>query len=820
MNKNLLLALCVAVAAPCLAQQKSQTRLLQKTTNTTDVQSGSATNETTSYNYGENGWLATESSSDGGQYAYEYELNGAGYMVKQVICRTDANGDKRYTKTERTLNENNKVLKEVQYVKNGDADYYKSYEDLYEYNHNPDGVVIDRRSYNQDGTLYYAAFAFWAKDAGKYVNGSAGFTPKKARVEVEVDRANMSYQVKTYRPSSSDESKFCLSAERHISFGSDACVRDYYYLYYDEAGTLVGSNGTKYEIVTDPATHLLTVTTNKVVVEDGAVAFEMTAKKEVSYNVYAGLPDSYENGDRYEKSLYPTADFSKMTWLTPNVYLWEQSGYTPEVRHVAPNGSVAPCALAESPDGTFAAKLDADPSSGLDYAELYVFNNKYELLKTVRFNTTDFAWIPEYENTVYCLEEKDGDSWKPMANGSVYEGGDLYITDEQGRIKDNRYYAKIAGEEDYSALSGRFYTYSPNSVTKVTYDGDNKDNPIWEKSYVKDGKVVTNTNSLFILGEKQPRPDSKVVIETVTVDNVTDVKTAKYMYDRTSGQWKLNSSSLVQTEALADGGVVESSYNITADDTKVPVSKSMYKTDAYDWYRYGYEWNSTLNDWVGTTGYSTKLQVGKEFVYTEPANVLEHFYDLLSVPEFYTYKTNLGKCSKQYAWNADTNEWDVTSMEGYEVSDDGRLMTNLAAYTNSSATMVWEVDAENRLIRSVEKTDYYKSPEFSREIETRYEYNADGHLAKLVSDYLTNSSHSKTETVYTYGSITTGIDNAHVSATGLGIDGRTLSIDGAWLMLYNVAGQCVAQGKGSVTAPTPGVYVLKSGNNTWKMMLK
>lgn len=191
-----------------------------------------------------------------------------------------------------------------------------------------------------------------------------------------------------------------------------------------------------------------------------------------------------------------------------------------------------------------------------------------------------------------------------------------------------------------------------------------------------------------------------------------------------------------------------------------------------------------------------------------------------SVPEFYTYKTNLGKCSKQYVWNADTSEWDVTSMESDEVSDDGPLMTHLAAFSNSSTTMVWEVDAENRLIRSAEKTNDYEHPEFSRELEKRYEYNADGHLAKLVDDFLTDSFHTKTETVYTYGSITTGVSNAHVSTTGLGIDGRTLSIYGAWLMLYNVAGQCMAQGKGSVTAPTSSVYVLKSGNNTWKMMLK
>lgn len=140
-------------------------------------------------------------------------------------------------------------------------------------------------------------------------------------------------------------------------------------------------------------------------------------------------------------------------------------------------------------------------------------------------------------------------------------------------------------------------------------------------------------------------------------------------------------------------------------------------------------------------------------------------YDSSSAPEFYTYKTNLSKCSKQYAWNADTSEWDVTSMEGDEVSDDGPLMTHLAAFSNSSTTMVWEVDAENRLIRSAEKTNDYEHPEFSRELEKRYEYNADGHLAKLVDDFLTDSFHTKTETVYTYGSITTGVSNAHVSAS-------------------------------------------------------
>ena len=781
MNKNLLLALCVAVAAPCLAQQKSQTRLLQKTTNTTDVQSGSVTTETTSYNYGENGWLATESSNNGDQYAYEYELNGAGYMVKQVICKTDANGVKRYTKTERTLNENNKPLKIVQYVKNGDADYYKSYEDLYEYDHNPNGVVIDHRTYNQDGTLYYAAFAFWAKDAGKYVNGSAGFTPKKARVEVEVDRANMSYQVKTYRPSSSDESKFCLSAERHISFGSDAYQRDNYYLYYDEDGTLLGADGTKCEIVTDPATHLLTVTTNKVVVKDGAVAFKMNEKR---------------------------------TWLSPSAYLCERSGDSPKLCSVATDGSVVDeIELVKMLDGTFVAEaFDVD-----DYVKLYVFNDKYELIKILRNNykNTGFEWSGA---DVYCLEEKDGDNWKPVVNSSIYSiskygAHTKLFTDEQGRIKESRIY-RPDGNESYCVSNIDYYTYSENSVIDVVCDVAK--NPKSETDYVKDGNVVTKTEYWYSDGVKVPA--SKEVRETVEIGNIVDIKTTRYTYNSSTEQWDI--SSFNQSTTLADGTNTLTYYIIADDGTKVPGSKSVSKFGDNNSYCYYYKWDSTLDDWVGTTGYSEKVYVGKELVVNSPQNQLEHFYDPSSKPEFDRSSISIEKCTKQYAWNTDTQSWDVTSTDGEELSDDGRTMTHLVAYTNSSATMVLEVDAEGRLIRSAEKTNDYEHPEYSRELEKRYEYNADGHLVKYVDDFLMDSFHSKTETVYTYGSITTGIDNAHVSATGLGIDGRTLSIDGAWLMLYNVAGQCVAQGKGSVTAPTPGVYVLKSGNNTWKMMLK
>lgn len=782
MNKNLLLALCVAVAAPCLAQQKSQTRLLQKTINTTDFLDGSpeSRSTSTSYAYDEKGWLATGSSSDGYQYAHEYELNADGYVVKHIICTSSANGSKRYTKTERTLNENNKPLKIVQYVKNGDADYYKSYEDLYEYDHNPNGVVIDRRSYERDGDLYDASVSFWAKNAGKYVIVSTGYNSEDAKVEVEVDRANMSFCEKSYMPSSSDGSKFYLLKARHVSFGSDAYVRDNYYLYYNEQGALVGADGTKNEIVTDPVTNLQTKTVNSVVVKDGAVAFEMNEKR---------------------------------TWLSPSAYLCERSGDSPKLCSVATDGSVVDeIELVKMLDGTFVAKaFDVD-----EYMKLYVFNDKYELMKILRNNykNTGFEWSGA---GVYCLEEKDGDNWKPVVNSSIYSiskygAHTKLFTDEQGRIKEYMTYIPDGNESYYVSTIG-YYTYSENSVTDVVCDVAK--NPKSETDYVKDGNVVTKTEYWYSDGVKVPA--SKEVRETVEIGNIVDIKTTSYAYNSSTEQWDI--SSFNQSTTLADGTNTLTYYIIADDGTKVPDSKSVSKFGDNNSYCYYYKWDSTLDDWVGTTGYSEKVYVGKELVVNRPQNQLEHFYDPSSKPEFDRSSISIEKCTKQYAWNTDTQSWDVTSMEGYEVSDDGRTSTCSRNHKYGLTIFINEVDAEGRLIRYADK-DFNNNNELNREVENRYEYDADGHLIRAFEDFLSGSYHYQNEFLYTYGSITTGIDNAHVSATGLGIDGRTLSIDGAWLMLYNVAGQCVAQGKGSVTAPTPGVYVLKSGNNTWKMMLK
>ena len=789
MKRHLLFTLCVAIAAPCLAQQKTQTRLKEKTTETKRYSpDGSSVTESSSttyqYNYGKNGWLSTVTDNDG-ETTHEYELNAAGYMVKHVVCSTSNDGDKRYDRTERTLNENNKTIKEVRYVKTDEATgYHKLFEDSYEYDHVPNGQLIERRSYNNDGTLFYASIYFWAKDAGRYVGGYTDYNLSSgAKMELEIDRANMSFCTKTYQKCSSDESKQCLQVVRHMSFGSDGYIRDNYLEYYNEQGTLGSADGTKAEIVYDLVTHLQTYTLNRPVVKDGALTFEMSEKR---------------------------------TYLTPTIILWELSGDAPKLAFIENNTISRETYLKKMPDGTFAAEIYDEHDED---TKIFVFNSNYELTKTLRYNpqATDYEWA-YLQAGVFCLEEKDGDNWKLLTNSScctcVYGSVQKLITDEQGRVKEQWYYKQQDGGEEYNVANIKSFTYSPNGVNRLTYN--EKNNPLEETACAKDGNVETTIRYEYKDGVRVAT--FKEVIETVTKDNVTDINTSRYRYN--SSYNKLLLDFVTQRTVLADGSYTATSYNVDSDGTKHPSYKYEGKSGDNYSYIYDYLWDNDLNAWSGATGSSTKTYSQKEFEFYSPTNNLEHFYDPSSSPEFGKQIINLTTCTKEYEWNKYEKEWSVVSTKGCDLSDDGRKMTSSFEDQYGSQSESYEIDAEGKLIRYISIITDKNNADYDRTSIDFYRYNFDGHLKLHTNDFTMSGTNVITKDTYTYGEITTGINNAHVSATGLAIDGRTLSIDGAQLKLYNTAGLCVAQGKGSVTAPAPGVYVLKSGNTTWKMTLK
>lgn len=101
-----------------------------------------------------------------------------------------------------------------------------------------------------------------------------------------------------------------------------------------------------------------------------------------------------------------------------------------------------------------------------------------------------------------------------------------------------------------------------------------------------------------------------------------------------------------------------------------------------------------------------------------------------------------------------------------------------------------------------------------------YTYNPGG---QLLTKLQTKGAATLLET-YTYRTLTlviTGIDELDPAATAtLTINGLSLSAPGHAISLYDLRGARVAQGTGHVSAPRPGLYVVRVGSATTKVLLR
>lgn len=116
MKKHLLIALCMAVSASCLAQQPSNTRLLKEESKT--VQTNNDGTSTSSgcreYIYDNNGWPIKQVWDGKDDYYYDFELNSAGYATKVATYRLNKAGEKRYeSRIDYAYNADNKILKKL-----------------------------------------------------------------------------------------------------------------------------------------------------------------------------------------------------------------------------------------------------------------------------------------------------------------------------------------------------------------------------------------------------------------------------------------------------------------------------------------------------------------------------------------------------------------------------------------------------------------------------------------------------------------------------------------------------------------------------------
>lgn len=833
MKKHLLIALCMAVSASCLAQQPSNTRLLKEESKAVLINDkGTSTSSGyREYIYDKNGWPVKQTQDGEDYYYYDFELNSAGYATKVATYNLNNAGEKHYeSRIDYAYNADNKVEKKTIYalaypdgVAYGDYDKMilkPKTEYFYEYDSDPEGFLCERREYDiTNDRLSYIDKSVWLKDTNCYIGHSSIKQRDYEQISLDYDPAQLLFTEKFYKKDKNNH--IYLYQHNLYSFYNDGKTKETLYQQYDEDGNLYYVSGNKFDVTKDAATNIFTVVTYSPQIENGAVSYIRSYEYKASANLYYGLPLTYENGNRYYSVTYPNEDTTESTWLAPNILLIRGTNEM-SITYTNDKGNKEKKNLEKSPDGTYTAYFNVNTADNDNCDKIFVYDEQKEkVVRMIRINRKGL----EYSNNYYTclLEEKVGEGWKPFINNSVCQGNYLLTTDEQGRVKESRIYQSDGACYEYYQL-----TYGEKNCTS-TLIHINDDNTTWKDftdEYVVDGNITTNITYRYD-SDQTKYPYTKDVEEKL--NNGKDTKDLSYKYDRNTNQWNFDKGTIYTYEDMADGFVKQINYKVMADGSQVPYSKDVYKTLPEGLDAYFYHWDSDQNDWVGKSGYSKWNYPEATFKYNTVRDNLFRHFDPISTNDYLSKVTQCDRSemimNRKYIWDAATKSWKTKIEKGYELSENGKQLTykdmkiNDEGVTENDIWSTWKINDKGLLL---EKNTYYyvKDESYPGEETTSETYQYDDYDNLLCETSYNKNSYYQNErsTTYIYGQIATGIGQATVG--GLSINGRTFILNGAQLALYNTAGQCVATGIGQVTAPSPGVYVLKSGHMSWKMMMK
>ena len=833
MKKHLLIALCMAVSASCLAQQPSNTRLLKEESKAVLINDkGTSTSSGyREYVYDKNGWPVKQTQDGEDYYYYDFELNSAGYATKVATYNLNNAGEKHYeSRIDYAYNADNKVEKKTIYalaypdgVAYGDYDKMilkPKTEYFYEYDSDPEGFLCERRQYDiTNDKLSYIHKSVWLKDANCYIGHESRLRSDYEKISLDYDPTQLMFIEKHYKKD--EAGNIYLYQHNLYSFYDDGKEKETLYQQFDKDGNLYYVSGGKFDVTKDAITNRYTVAIYIPQIENGAVTYIRSYEYKASANVYYGLPMTYENGNRYYSIIYPNEYTTDYIWLAPNA-LFTRGTDEASITYTPDKGKEEKKNLEKSPDGTYTAYFFVKSFDNDKCDKIFVFDEqKQKLVRIVRMNRKGL----EYSNNYYTclLEEKVGEGWKPFINNSVCQGNYLLTTDEQGRVKESRIYQSDGACYEYYQL-----TYGEKNCTS-TLIHINDDNTTWKDftdEYVVDGNITTNITYRYD-SDQTKYPYTKDVEEKL--NNGKDTKDLSYKYDRNTNQWNFDKGTIYTYEDMADGFVKQINYKVMADGSQVPYSKDVYKTLPEGLDAYFYHWDSDQNDWVGKSGYSKWNYPEATFKYNTVRDNLFRHFDPISTNDYLSKVTQCDRSemimNRKYIWDAATKSWKTKIEKGYELSENGKQLTykdmkiNDEGVTENDIWSTWKINDKGLLL---EKNTYYyvKDESYPGEETTSETYQYDDYDNLLCETSYNKNSYYQNErsTTYIYGQIATGIGQATVG--GLSINGRTFILNGAQLALYNTAGQCVATGIGQVTAPAPGVYVLKSGHMSWKMMMK
>lgn len=791
---------------------------------------------------------------------YDYEYGYGNHWTKKTVTRVDGNYSTVESKEERTLDNQGRVTSIKRYEL-ADEKMALASEEVYEYNHNTNGMLVKQVEYHTfDGTAYHTLLRQWFAPTKSYVEAEWYGDNKKMEIVIGDDN----YEIKVYESSYPDYDNYVISNTERRYYTSDGKECGYESAEYTDSAN-PKKEGWKKEFQYNTPEKGYTTTITDRIDEDGMWT---KAEKTVATDNYDDplIPFS---GSRSEKEYSYNSNDDSWTLLRSCTKEWTEQGYLKQVEvdneyegetgtyyYMYDDKGEEIGYVYPFDDGSYVVEVEEYTEENEDiYTYFYTFYDKKgnvtQQIKSVEKNNRK----DEYTNTEpeYTFYELKNGTWQKFSDKISIGDGDNHIEAtfnekgwitesieyENGTINNRSVYEYSSSgytETSYRILGGQLNKSSLTSVSKdakgtytyVHYIYDAMGNVTWAQ------KVVTYANGIE----------------------------EKYYWDddrRDFGNAYASATDLVSTD---DQGVTTTIHRVLDPDTNTVVETEKYEEyNTYNRHWYA-RYTKENGKWVGTYKEET---ITSDYI-SFKVNPLQD--PLKANDEYFSYTDDGDKDLLQtmvpltimYYWN--NGEWKIMSKSGIEYSVDGDKHTekqiNIRSDENgyySENTTVRETtrDANYNIVESnTTQTEITKEPQYDEatdgmvvktskhnvhEAPHYYTYDSEQRLTKDVfenynTDYLAKNPQrhftGRETTVYYYAEIDVlnAIDNVNTNNAQpvFAVSGRNICLVNASstaMSLYTIDGQLVATSNdGQLTAPDNGMYIVKAGNLKAKVVVK
>lgn len=791
---------------------------------------------------------------------YDYEYGYGNHWTKKTVTRVDGNYSTVESKEERTLDNQGRVTSIKRYEL-ADEKMALASEEVYEYNHNTNGMLVKQVEYHTfDGTAYHTLLRQWFAPTKSYVEAEWYGDNKKMEIVIGDDN----YEIKVYESSYPDYDNYVISNTERRYYTSDGKECGYESTEYTDSANPKKEGWKKEFQYNTPEKGYTTTITNRID-ENGMWTKE---KKNVATDNYDDplIPFS---GSRSEKEYSYNSDDDSWTLLRSCTKEWTEQGYLKQVEvdneyedesgtyyymyndkgeeigYVYPFGN-----------GSYVVEVEEYTEEKEDiYTYFYTFYDKKgnvtQQIKSVEKNNRK----DEYTNTEpeYTFYELKNGTWQKLSDKISIGDGDNHL---EATLNEKGWLTESIEYENGTINNRSVYEYSPSGYTETSYR-------------ILGGQL--NKSSLTSVSKDAKGTYTYVHYIYDAMGNITWARKYvtyangiqdKYNWDddrRDFGNAYTSATDFVSTD---NNGVKTTIYRKLDPDTNTVVEtgkREEYRKDHRYWYAsYRKEDGKWVGEYKEESITSDKISF-KVNPLQQPLKVNDEYFSYTDMDNVYPLETEVN-LQIVYYWN--NGEWKIRTKSGNEHSVDGDKYTakqidirsDESGYY-SERTIVSETtrDANYNIVEdNTTQTEITKEPQYDEstggmvvktskhtvhEAPHYYTYDSGQRLTKEVfENYDTNYLAEKPQrhftgretTVYYYAEmdIINAIDNvnANNAQPTFAVSGRNICLVNASstaMSLYTIDGQIVATSNdGQLTAPNNGMYIVKAGNLKAKVVVK